>query len=271
MLIKSTAMNNNTISITGCGWLGLPLAKRLLTEGYTVKGSTTSIDKLDVLSQVGIEAHLVDYRNNIFPAEFFECDVLVIIIPPGRDGKTTYAKGIKSLIEQIDPTKTKVIFTSSTGVYKDNNGAVNESSPLSPSPRSGTSIIDAEAEIQNQKAPYVILRLAGLVGANRNMGNFLAGRQNVPNGKAPVNLVHQEDCIRSIVTMIECNEWNNVFNICADLHPEKQIIYPHQSQTLGKVPPTFIDELTSYKVVNNSKFKDQYNFSYNFPDPMSFN
>ena len=264
-------MNNKTISIAGCGWLGLPLAKRLIKEGYTVKGSTTSVDKLDVLSQIGIEAHLVDYLTNILPEAFFKCDILVIIIPPGRNGQTAYAKGIKTLTEQIDTTKTKVIFTSSTGVYKDNNSTVHESSPLSPSPRSGTSILDAEKVIQSQTAPYVILRLAGLVGADRNMGNFLAGRQNMPNGKAPVNLVHQDDCVRSIVTVIQSNHWNKVFNICADLHPEKQIIYPHQSQTLGKVPPAFIDELTSYKVVNNSKFKDQYNFSYNFPDPMSFN
>lgn len=30
-----------TVSILGCGWLGLPLAEQLLAEGYSVKGSTT--------------------------------------------------------------------------------------------------------------------------------------------------------------------------------------------------------------------------------------
>jgi 3-hydroxyisobutyrate dehydrogenase-like beta-hydroxyacid dehydrogenase len=29
------------ISILGCGWLGFPLAKALLKDGFTVKGSTT--------------------------------------------------------------------------------------------------------------------------------------------------------------------------------------------------------------------------------------
>ena len=35
------------ISILGCGWLGLPLAKSLLAKGYKIKGSTTSESKLE--------------------------------------------------------------------------------------------------------------------------------------------------------------------------------------------------------------------------------
>ena len=37
------------ISILGCGWLGLPLAKELLDRSFEVKGSTTSSNKLDQL------------------------------------------------------------------------------------------------------------------------------------------------------------------------------------------------------------------------------
>ncbi len=33
-------------SILGCGWLGKPLAVSLLDEGFNVKGSTTSEEKL---------------------------------------------------------------------------------------------------------------------------------------------------------------------------------------------------------------------------------
>jgi 3-hydroxyisobutyrate dehydrogenase-like beta-hydroxyacid dehydrogenase len=42
------------ISILGCGWLGLPLAKSLLAKSYEVKGSTTSENKLEVLINAGI-------------------------------------------------------------------------------------------------------------------------------------------------------------------------------------------------------------------------
>ena len=42
-------MQKETITILGCGWLGLPLAQTLVKEGYSVKGSTTTEDKLEVL------------------------------------------------------------------------------------------------------------------------------------------------------------------------------------------------------------------------------
>jgi 3-hydroxyisobutyrate dehydrogenase-like beta-hydroxyacid dehydrogenase len=47
------------ISILGCGWLGLPLAKALLENGFAVKGSTTSQEKLSVLENSGIQPFLI--------------------------------------------------------------------------------------------------------------------------------------------------------------------------------------------------------------------
>ena len=44
----------NKISILGCGWLGLPLAKSLLSKGHEIKGSTTSESKLEMLKNAGI-------------------------------------------------------------------------------------------------------------------------------------------------------------------------------------------------------------------------
>jgi len=38
-------MANKTISILGCGWLGLPLAQHLIERSFTVNGSTTTADK----------------------------------------------------------------------------------------------------------------------------------------------------------------------------------------------------------------------------------
>jgi UDP-N-acetyl-D-mannosaminuronate dehydrogenase len=47
------------ISILGCGWLGLPLAKALLENGFSVNGSTTSVEKLSVLENLGIQPYLI--------------------------------------------------------------------------------------------------------------------------------------------------------------------------------------------------------------------
>ena len=47
------------ISILGCGWLGLPLAKSLLQNGFSIKGSTTSLKKIFPLQSAGITPFLV--------------------------------------------------------------------------------------------------------------------------------------------------------------------------------------------------------------------
>ena len=39
------------ISIVGLGWLGLPLAVQLQKRGYAINGSTTTLDKLEVLAK----------------------------------------------------------------------------------------------------------------------------------------------------------------------------------------------------------------------------
>ncbi len=48
-------MQNQTVSILGCGWLGLPLAKALIKKGFIVKGSTTAEEHLEQLRTEGIE------------------------------------------------------------------------------------------------------------------------------------------------------------------------------------------------------------------------
>ena len=47
-----------TISLLGCGWLGLPLAKQLIEKGYTVKGTTTTEDRMSVLECAGVVPYL---------------------------------------------------------------------------------------------------------------------------------------------------------------------------------------------------------------------
>ena len=49
-----------TLSILGCGWLGLPLAARFSAKAYRVSGSTTSPQKISLLEHEGITPYLID-------------------------------------------------------------------------------------------------------------------------------------------------------------------------------------------------------------------
>ena len=94
------------IAILGCGWLGLPLAKSLLSKGYEVKGSTTSESKLDVLKNAGISPFQIQLEEHqiIGTIEDFlkETNVLVIDIPPGlrREFSTSLEMTVVRRIEK---------------------------------------------------------------------------------------------------------------------------------------------------------------------------
>ena len=113
--------------------------------------------------------------------------------------------------------------------------------------------------------------MAGLVGRERKAGQFFAGKQNVPNGAAPVNLVHREDCIHVIHQIIEKGIWNEIFNVCSDGHPTRKDFYTQQALKQGFEPPKFVedDELV-FKIISNKKLKKALDYTFLYPDPMQF-
>jgi predicted dinucleotide-binding enzyme len=98
-----------TVSILGCGWYGLPLAKTLVAKGTKVNGSTTSAGKLETLAEAGIKPFLIDLSADdaAYNSEFFTCDVLVIAIPPkSRAGEgAEYVPKLQRVINAINQNK----------------------------------------------------------------------------------------------------------------------------------------------------------------------
>jgi nucleoside-diphosphate-sugar epimerase len=134
------------ISILGCGWLGLPLAKALIEKGFSVKGSTTSNTKLSVIEKLGIQPFLIALSEDKTEGDldgFLEnSKILIIDIPPklrgsGTDPSTalrkTFVEKIKNIIPHIEKSAVeKVLFISSTSVYAEDNSIITENSPLNP-------------------------------------------------------------------------------------------------------------------------------------------
>jgi len=81
-------MSLNKIAILGAGWLGWPLAKKLVEDGYSVNASTTSANKLDALATDGINPFLIQLLPSGPEGEsleaFLNVDLLILNIPPGR-------------------------------------------------------------------------------------------------------------------------------------------------------------------------------------------
>ncbi len=248
--------SNKTISILGCGWYGLPLAEALVNAGYTVNGSTTSQEKLPVLREKLIQPFLINTADNSnLDYAFFDCDILWIAIPPRSrsGGGEQYIQALEQISEVVKQYGIKdVILVSSTGVYGDTDSHVNENIVPQPGSESGKVILQAESLLRNNTAfRTTVVRFGGLVGPGRHPGRFFAGKRDIPNGKAPVNLIHLDDCVGISIALLEKEAFGYVINACSPAHPEKQQFYNEAALAGGYEKPVFVDELLEWKIVNS--------------------
>ena len=273
---------NKKISILGCGWLGLPLAKSLLSKSYTVKGSTTSESKLDVLKNAGISPFQIQLEAHqiIGNIEDFlkETDTLIIDIPPGlrKDFSTslemTFVNKIKNLIPFIEKSGVqKVVFVSSTSVYGDSFPIqeITEETTPNPDTESGKQLVIAETLLQsNLHFKTTVIRFGGLLGDDRHPVKFLAGRTNVENPNAPVNMIQREDCIRIIEKVLDFarnDNWelNQTFNAVAPQHPTRKDYYHKKAENLNLPLPIFAENLESKgKMISSKKVETILGYSF---------
>ena len=258
------------VSILGCGWYGKALAQTFVQKGIIVKGSSTSLEKLDQLAESGIIPFLVQFEpdSQNFDPEFFECDILIISIPPKlkKGEASAYLPKIKRIIQTILHFDIKkVIYISSTGVYGDHNKTVTELDDPMPDTESGGILLKAEKLFQQENSfKTAIIRFSGLVGPARNPGRFFAGKKDIPNGLAPVNLIHLDDCIGISIAIIEQNTFGYLFNACSPDHPAKEDFYTDVSLKASYEVPEFIRELTNWKIVDSVNLKTVLNYDFKF-------
>jgi len=263
-------MNNkqHTISILGCGWYGLELAKHLRSKNYPVKGSTTSPEKIPLLKQEGILPYLVNFQEDqiSYHPDFFISSTLIIAIPPKRNTaeQATFLKKIAAISNAAkNQIIENVIFISSTAVYANENETITESTSPNPETASGKAILASEKLLQSrQEFTTTILRFAGLIGPGRDPGRFFAGKKDIPNGMSPINLIHLKDCVEITMQIITQNAFGNIFNACTPHHPSKQDFYRQASVKSGLIEPIFIDELNAWKIISSDRIPTILKYKY---------
>ena len=257
-----------SVSILGCGWYGKALAKELLKQGITVNGSATSVEKLETLREAGINPYVVQVDANgiIYDTDFLKCDTLLISIPPGlKKGEgTAYFPKIRHVIQAILQNNIqKVIYISSTGVYGDHNKTVTETDDPNPDTESGKILLEAENLFSAEtNFKTTIIRFGGLLGPGRHPGRFFAGKKDIPNGLAPVNMIHLDDCVGIGSAVIEQDAWGYVFNACSPDHPAKEDFYKVAALKGGFETPQFNHELKNWKIVESINLKPILNYSF---------
>ena len=253
----------------GCGWLGMPLAVSLVKDGYHVHGTTTSKRKMEVLKREAIDPFQIALFEDQIKGDISNflkrLDILIVNVPPKlrSKNKENYVQKIQLLHKEVKKAEIqKVIFVSSTAVYGDVKGVVTEKTTPLPSTISGIQLLEAENVFFNDKnLESTILRFGGLIGRNRHPINMLSGRQNLANGNDPVNLIHLNDCIGIIKSIISNSWWNEILNGVYPEHPSKQEYYTKKANKLKLQPPHYETnsiekgkEISSNTLLNVKKF-----------------
>jgi nucleoside-diphosphate-sugar epimerase len=258
------------IAILGCGWLGLSLAKFLGKNNFEVSGSTTSPEKLDSLENAKIKAFLINIFEDKIDGDIHkfleQANVLIINIPPKLRGlrSENFVTKIKNLIPFIEKASiNKVLFVSSTSIFADENLVVNQDTIPNPVSESGQQLWQTEKILQsNINFETTVLRFGGLVGTDRHPAIMLGGRTMLPNPKAPINLIHKEDCINIIFEIIKQNSWGKSYNAVSPYHPSREKYYTQKAELL-EVPKLSFDHtkqsygkmVLSDGLINDLKYK----------------
>ena len=272
--------NQHRISILGAGWLGLPLAIRLKEDGYNVKASTTSPDKLDVLSGYGIQPFLLklvpDMQNISILEDFLDTDLLLINIPPGTKkdpDNEAHILQMKLLVQKLRQRPVaRIIYVSSTSVYADRDGeAIREDESVQVGNRV---LFEAEEIVRSLDTNYCILRMGGLTGYDRNLVRFFAGKKDLKGGESPVNLIHRDDCMGIIASLIGTDSrevWNETYNCCSPVHPLRKDFYTGLARRFELPLPEFISgDRSGWKMISPDKLISRLGYWYIFPDPMFY-
>ena len=274
------------VSILGCGWVGHALGRHLVRAGYDVKGSTTTPDKQADLRQDGIEPFLLRLDPDLSgdaPDAFFETDALVLNIPPPRgvdDPRAYHLRQIDAVRDAGQDRVPWILFVSSTGVYPDVERTITEED-VPPGDldalggerrrRTGDILVEAEGHLwTRENGATSIIRFGGLYGFDRHPARFLSGRTGVSRPQAPVNLIHQDDCVGLLHRMVAQSATGLVVNGVADAHPTRQALYTTAAETLGLSPPTFDEgDPRSGKTISNRVARDTLGYTFQHPDPMA--
>jgi nucleoside-diphosphate-sugar epimerase len=246
-----------SISIIGYGWLGKACAEYLYAQSYAVKVTNRNA------GIVGLSYPIFAWKlGEQFPVEA-SSDVVIISIAENENHLEHYHELYRDL-EKYGVQK--IIFISSTSIY---NGMVGEVSETDEILLKESSVARKESTLNNTELDFVILRLSGLVGPNRNPARFLAGKKNVANPNNKINLVHQTDVIRFIEQCIQ-QDVLGVFNVCSSEHPTREEFYTKVCLHQSLEAPLFAIDTEETRWVNNAKSKSELNFEYQYDNLLEY-
>lgn len=253
-------------TIIGLGWLGMPLAQHLIRRGWQIKGTKRQV----IDNEIACYPLDLSAFNPTSLTPLWESKHLIITLPPSTCSAADYLNGIKRLVlHAISQNVSHIIFLSSTALLPRRSGQFDEQSPIEAA--NAPALAEVEQWLHTLPIPCDILRLAGLVGKQRHPVFHLAGKQALTGGNQPVNLVHLDDAILAIETLLNQPNGQRIFHLCAPHHPSRQAFYTDMARRFRLPDLQFLpDPEPLDRIILASRIENELSFRYRYPNPYFF-
>ena len=219
--------SSKTISVLGCGWLGKALQYYLEEQGHRVQCLSR---ELDANKERG----------------WYDCDVLVIAIPPRGE----YLAVLKETLGLLK-VGTQVVLLSSISYY-DGKALV----------------VEGEVLLRRLWSDAVILRLGGLMGVDRIAGKYTAGKR-LPHDSMS-NYVHRKDVVGVIAEVITQEVRAEVLDVVAPMQHPKSEIFTANAEKFG-FERTLFDSLECRgKMISSKRLEERLKYRFFYPDVNGF-
>lgn len=229
------------VSIIGCGYTGVRLARRLRDRGYSVRGVANREQSLRQIAAAGAGAEALNLDAPLGPLDFGG-EVLYYMVPPARD--IAGDERLDRFLAAIAREPARIVYLSTTGVYGDRGGArVDEDTP--PAPRTDRAIRRVAAEnalrawAEPRSVSWCILRVPGIYGPGRLPLERLRRREPaiIPEEAAPGNRIHVEDLVSACFAAGFCARADRrIYNV-TDGSDESFTAYLQRVARIGNLPP----------------------------------
>lgn len=236
------------ILILGAGYIGLSLIKSWSNREDRFWATTTSSEKLPLLSSLSEKAFLLQEADEVKLAEWIKhCEGMVVCVAP--KSSTNYEKTYLQIATAVCKALEKrnrpfyLLYTSSTSVYGDHQGKwIDEQSPLLNTSDNGNILRKAENLYISSATPFIkvcVLRLAGIYGPERELekrARALSGKTIPGQADSPTNHIHRDSIMQAIEHCFK-NQLEGIFNLANDDHRTREELYGTLCREMGIPAP----------------------------------
>lgn len=239
-------MTTSAKLVVGCGYLGLRVARLWRGAGAHVLALTRSPDRATALAAEGLEPVLGDVTTPGSLPPLPAVDMIFWAVGFDRASGATYrdvhVTGLGHVLDAV-PGTSRVVFSSSTGVWGTDDGAVvAETTPAHPAREAGRVLLEAEALLRARTGDRgTALRFAGLYGPGRlpRLDDLKAGRPIAADPDSWLNLIHADDAARIVVAVAAAPHAKPLYVVSDGVPVRRRAWYEHLAARSGSPPPTF--------------------------------